>query len=136
MIPLIVINSWGNDDAMTVAIAAIFVLGLATIQIAAFCFWRLATLAKAGTVFSNDAFRYVDVVIGDAVAACVLALSLAALLAPGEDVPPGMILLIGGGALVIAGMALLVVVLRELLARAVDLQGEAHVLRNELEEVI
>lgn len=136
MIPMIAINSSDIRSMQSIVITVILVLALVTVQIAAVCFSRLVTLVKEGTVFSNDTFRYVDVVIGDATAACVLALVLAFVVAPGDDVPPGMVLLICGIALVLAGIALLVLVLRELLSRAVDLQGEARSLRGELEEVI
>jgi hypothetical protein len=44
--------------------------------------------------------------------------------------------MIGGAALIVAGMALIVLVLRMLLAQAVARDQEAHHLRAELNEVI
>jgi len=65
------------------------------------------------------------VIIGAIVAAALVVLALGVLLAPGEAVPPGMVLLIGGAGPAILGVALVVVVLRMLLAQAV-LRWEAQ----------
>jgi Na+-transporting methylmalonyl-CoA/oxaloacetate decarboxylase gamma subunit len=51
-------------------------------------------------------------------------------------VAPGVVLLIGGLAVLVAGVGLVVVVLRMLLAQAVARDTEAHHLRAELDEVI
>jgi Protein of unknown function (DUF2975) len=93
-------------------------------------------MVRRGTVFSHAAFRYVDIVVGAVTAACVLTLGLAVTLAPGGAVPPGMVLLICGVAVVVAGVALVVLVLRMLLAQAVARDAEAHHLRAELDVVI
>ena len=47
-----------------------------------------------------------------------------------------MVLLIGGAAVMVAGIALIVLVLRMLLAQAVARDAEAHHLQAELDEVI
>lgn len=73
---------------------------------------------------------------GAVVAAAVLLFALAVVLAPGEAVPPGMVLLICGAAVAVLGVALVVVVLRMLLAQAVARDVEAAQLRSELDEVI
>jgi hypothetical protein len=112
------------------------VLGIASVQVVLVCVWRLVTMVRRGTVFSPDAFRYVHVVIGAIVAAAVLMFTLAAVLAPGESVPPGMILLMCGAVVAILGVALVVLVLRMLLAQAVARDVEATQMRAELEEVI
>ncbi|MCC3267707.1 DUF2975 domain-containing protein [Arthrobacter gengyunqii] len=95
---------------------------------------RLTILALrvvlAGTVFSPAAFRYVDVVIGAVGMGALLLFGLGAVLAPGEDVAPGVVLLIGGMGVAIAGVALIVLVLRMLLARAVATDVEASALRT------
>ena len=57
-------------------------------------------------------------------------------LAPGEAVAPGVVLLIGGLAVMVAGVALIVLVMRMLLAQAVARDAEAHHLQAELDEVI
>ena len=89
-----------------------------------------------GTVFSHAAFRYVDVVFGAIVVASLLAFALGVTLAPGEGVAPGVVLLIGGAAVLVAGVALVVLVLRMLLAQAVALDAETKHLQAELSEVI
>jgi protein-S-isoprenylcysteine O-methyltransferase Ste14 len=68
--------------------------------------------------------------------AAVLVFALAVVLAPGESVPPGVILLMCGVVLAILGVALVVLILRTLLAQAVDRDAEATQMRAELEEVI
>ncbi|WP_122819019.1 DUF2975 domain-containing protein [Nocardioides pantholopis] len=117
-------------------VLTILVLGILAAQVVMVCVWRLATMARRGTVFSSAAFRWVDVVIGAIAAACLLLLALGVVLAPGEAVAPGLVLLIGGAALVVAGIALVVLVMRALLAQAVDRDAEASQLRAELDEVI
>jgi hypothetical protein len=100
------------------------VLGLATVEVALVCVWRLLTMARRDTVFSHAAFRWVDVIIGSAVAAWLLAIVLAFVLAPGEAVAPGVVLIVVVAGVAAAGVALLVLVLRALLKQAVTLRAE------------
>jgi hypothetical protein len=93
-------------------------------------------MVLGGTGFVHAAFRYVHIVIGATVAACLLTFALGVVLAPGEAVAPGMVLLIGGAAVMIGGIALIVFVLRMLLAQAVARDAEAHHLQAELDGVI
>ena len=118
-----------------VPLAVFLGLELVTLQVITVCVWRLLTMVRRGTVFSNDAFRYVDVIFGAVATASLLTLGLAVALAPG-DAPPGIVLMICGAALVVAGMALIVRVMRALLAQAVARDQEAHELKAELDEVI
>jgi hypothetical protein len=117
-------------------LVVIAVLGIVTIQVVLVCVWRLLTMVRRGTVFSHAAFRYVDVVIGTVAAASLLTFGLGVTLAPGEAVAPGIVLLIGGAGVLVAGIALIVLVLRMLLAKAVARDAEAHHLQAELDEVI
>ena len=119
-----------------VPFVVIFVLGLVTLQVCAVCVWRLLTMVRREEVFTPDAFRWVDVIVGAIAAAAVLVFALAVVLAPGEAVAPGIVLLICGAALVLGGVALIVLLLRMLLAQAVDRDREAERLRDELDEVI
>jgi hypothetical protein len=119
-----------------VPILVIVVLGILTVQVVLVCVWRLVTMVRRGTVFSPDAFRYVHIVIGAIVAAALLLFALGFVLAPGEAVAPGVVLLIGGAGVAVLGVALVVVVLRMLLAQAVARDVEAAQLQAELEEVI
>lgn len=121
---------WGR-----VALIAIAAAGVLTLQVCGVCIWRLLTLVRRGAVFSASAFRFVDVIIGAIAVAAALLLALAGLLAPGEAAP-GVVALVAGAALVTAGVALLVLVMRQLLAQAVAREAEATELRSELDEVI
>ncbi|USQ84015.1 DUF2975 domain-containing protein [Streptomyces phaeoluteigriseus] len=112
------------------------ILGIVTAQVVLVCVWRLVTMVRRGTVFSHAAFRYVHIVIGAFVAAALLMFTLGVLLAPGEAVAPGVVLLIGGAVMAILGVALVVLVLRMLLAQAVARDVEAAQLQAELAEVI
>ncbi|WP_067487975.1 DUF2975 domain-containing protein [Actinomadura hibisca] len=117
-------------------ILAIVVLLIVTIQVVLVCVWRLVTLVRRGTVFTRASFRNVDVVIGAIVAAALLVFALAVVLAPGEAVAPGVVLLLCGAVVAILGVALVVLVLRKLLAQAVAREAEAARMRAELDEVI
>ncbi|WP_165989991.1 DUF2975 domain-containing protein [Streptomyces sp. YIM 98790] len=119
-----------------VPILVIVVLGIVTAQIVLVSVWRLVTMVRRGTVFSHAAFRYVHIVIGAFLAASALVFALGVVLAPGEAVAPGIVLLLGGVSLAVFGIALVVLVLRMLLAQAVARDVEAARMRAELEEVI
>ncbi|MEU9802908.1 DUF2975 domain-containing protein [Streptomyces sp. NPDC051000] len=139
MVPLLAIDLEDLDTEyahLRVPLLALTVLGVVAIQVVLVCVWRLVTMVKRGTVFSHAAFRYVDVVMGTVVAAALLVFALGVVLAPGEAVPPGMVLLIGGAGTGVLGVALIVLVLRMLLAQAVARDVEAAHLRAELDEVI
>ncbi|MDQ0375512.1 DUF2975 domain-containing protein [Cellulomonas humilata] len=117
-------------------VVIVLFLGVLAVQVALVCIWQLLTMVRRDTVFGAAAFRYVDVIIGAAVAATLLAMVLSFVLAPGEAVAPGIVLLIVIGGMGTAGIALLVLVLRVLLAKAVALDTTATTLRAELDEVI
>jgi DUF2975 family protein len=136
MVPLLAKDLDEAPAGVRVPVVVIVLLGIGTIQVSMVCVWRLLTMVRRGTVFSHAAFRYVDVVIGAAVVASLLMFGLGVTLAPGEAVAPGIVLLIGGAAVLIAGVALLVLVLRTLLAQAVARDAEAQHLQAELDEVI
>ncbi|MFK4761466.1 DUF2975 domain-containing protein [Microbacterium sp. ZW T5_45] len=135
IVPLV----WGDLDGEPlwgrIALAVIAVLGVATMQVFGICVWMLLTKVRRGSIFSTASFRYVDVIIGSFAAAAALALVLAVLLAPGE-VAPGVVALIGGAALVLGGMALLMVVMKALLRQAIDRDAEARALRSELDDEV
>ncbi|MFJ6279118.1 DUF2975 domain-containing protein [Arthrobacter subterraneus] len=137
MVPLIStdLKESGVPTGLRITFNAIVVFGILTVQISAVCVWKLLTMVRSGTVFSHGAFRYVDIIFGAIAAASVLVFALAVLLAPGE-IAPGIILLICGASLLIGGVALIVLVLRTLLAQAVARDAEAKHLRDELDEVI
>ena len=139
LVPLMAIDLEEADPDVAhlqVPFAVLMVLIILTAQVFVVCVWRLVTMVRRGTVFSDAAFQSVDLMIGVAVVASLLTFGLAIVLAPGEAVPPGMVFLVCGGSLLAAGIALVVLVMRTLLAQAISREVEAHELRAELDEVI
>ncbi|WP_136517408.1 MULTISPECIES: DUF2975 domain-containing protein [Cellulomonas] len=139
MLPSLLTDAPEEDAALAHLRWPVLVIGIlmvGCVQVALVCVWRLLTMVRRDTVFSRGAFRWVDVVIGAAVAECLLFLLLGVLLAPGEAVPPGVVLMLGIVGAGFLGIGLLVLVLRMLLAKAVALDTTATTLRAELDEVI
>jgi hypothetical protein len=139
MVPLLAVDMNGLKPEyayLRTPILVITVLGIVTAQVVVVCVWRLVTMVRRGTVFSTAAFRYVHIVIGAFVAAALLVFALAVVLAPGEAVAPGVVLLLCGVVVAVLGVALIVLVLRMLLAQAVARDIEAAQMQAELEEVI
>ncbi|MFC9005668.1 DUF2975 domain-containing protein [Streptomyces microflavus] len=114
----------------------ITILGIGTAQVALVCVWRLVTMVRRGTVFSHAAFRYVDVIIGAIVAAALVWFAVTAINAPGQREDPGVTLIMAGVGVAVLGVALIVLVLRMLLAQAVARDVEAAQMQAELGEVI
>ncbi|MFF3792747.1 DUF2975 domain-containing protein [Streptomyces sp. NBC_00121] len=114
----------------------ITILGMASAQVALVCVWRLVTMVRRGTVFSHAAFRYVDVMIGAIVAAALVWFAVTAFNAPGQRDDPGVTVIMAGVGVAILGVALMVLVLRMLLAQAVARDVEAAKMQAELDEVI
>ncbi|RST12597.1 DUF2975 domain-containing protein [Streptomyces sp. WAC05374] len=139
MVPLLARDLDGLDADyayLRTPLLVIMVLGVLTGQVVMVCVWRLVTMVRRGTVFSHAAFRYVDIVIGAFVAAALVVFALGTVLAPGEAVAPGVVLLVGGVGVAVLGVALIVLVLRMLLAQAVARDLQATRLQAELDEVI
>ncbi|WP_214410055.1 DUF2975 domain-containing protein [Sphaerisporangium fuscum] len=130
----------GNDpedgSLPLTSLRVITILGIGTIQVIGVCVWRLVTMVRRGTVFSHAAFRYVDVIIGAIVAAALVWFAVTALNAPGQRDDPGVTVIMGGIGVAILGVALIVLVLRMLLAQAVARDAEAAQMQAELDEVI
>lgn len=118
------------------ALRVITILGIGTAQVAMGCVWRLVTMVRRGTVFSPAAFRYVDGIIGAIVAAALVWFTVTAVNAPGQRDDPGVTGIMAGIGVAILGVALIVLVLRTLLAQAVARDGEATRMQAELDEVI
>ncbi|MGJ7909128.1 DUF2975 domain-containing protein [Actinopolyspora sp. H202] len=145
LIPLLAIDMEGMNPRLAllrVPVLVILLLGVITVQAVLVCTWRLVTMARRGTVFSRAAFRYVHAIIGAFVAAAFLVFALAALMTTanhrisGDAVAPGIVLLVCGIVVALLGVALIVLVLRMLLAQAISRDFEAAQLRAELNEVI
>ena len=130
---VIVINTvvaTGRDAVSWILAAAGFAF-VVCVEIAVVCLWRLLTFARSETIFSPRAFRFVDTIAVCAlIGGALIILVSVSILAPAPDLdgpPPGMVLLFllfGGGCW---GIALLVVVMRGLLRRAIDWREELEV---------
>lgn len=142
LVPALWIDLDGAPGDVRMPVVVVVFLGIVTMQVTGVCIWRLLTMVGRGTVFSHASFRYVDVVIAAIGSASVLTFAIAVLAAhanragSGHEVAPGVVGLICGAAVVVAGVALIVLVLRLLLAQAVALDTEARSLQAELDEVI
>ncbi|MFF7726804.1 DUF2975 domain-containing protein [Streptomyces sp. NPDC008001] len=137
MVWVLVSGSDPEDGSLPLTpLRVITILGMASAQVVVVCIWRLVTMVRRGTVFSHAAFRYVDAVIGAIVAAALLWFAVTALNAPGQRDDPGVTLIMGGVGVAILGVALIVLVLRMLLAQAVARDLEATRMQAELDEVI
>lgn len=142
LLPLLWLDMDGAPAWTRVAVVTILALGVMALQACGVCIWRLLTMVRRDTVFSHAAFRYLDVTVGAIAAASVLAFSLAVVAAvtnrtiPGDAVAPGVVALLCGASLVIAGVAMLVRVMRALLVQAVATAAEARDLKTELDGVI
>jgi hypothetical protein len=112
------------------------ILGMVSVQVALVCVLRLVTMVRRGTVFSHAAFRYVDVVIGAIVSAALVWFAVTGINAPDQRDDPGVTLIMGGVGVAILGVALIVLVLRMLLAQAVARDVEAAQMQSELDAVI
>lgn len=125
-----------DGSAALAALRVITVVGLVTVQVAVVCVGRLVGMVRRGTVFSDAAFRYVDRLIGAIVAAAVVWFAVTAVNAPGQRDDPGVTVIMAGIGVAVLGVALIVLVLRTLLAQAVAREGEAARMQAELDEVI
>lgn len=112
------------------------ILGMVSVQVALVCVLHLVRMVRRGTVFSHAAFRYVDVVIGAIVSAALVWFTVTAINAPGQRDDPGVTIIMAGVGVAILAVALIVLVLRMLLAQAVARDVQAAQLRAELDEVI
>jgi hypothetical protein len=130
------ISGGDPEDGSLTSIRVMTILGMVTVQVAFVCVWRLVSMVRRGTVFSHAAFRYVDIVIGAIVAAALVWFTVTAINAPDQRDDPGVTLIMGGIGVAILGVALIVLVLRMLLAQAVARDVEATQLKAELNEVI
>ncbi|WP_341973750.1 DUF2975 domain-containing protein [Microbacterium sp. LTA6] len=100
------------------------VVFLLLIQVTLICVWRLLSLVRAERIFSPDAFRYVDVILGALIAAGVLISASYVVILANRAVSLQLTLLAVLGVVVSAALALLVVVLRGLLRKALELEQD------------
>jgi len=135
ILPAVWQDTEGTELWRRVVLVTVLGLFVGAMQVIAVCVWQLLTKVRRGSVFSESSFRYVDAVVVALGAAAVLVVALATLMAAGEAAP-GVVGLVGGAALVLGGVALVVVVMKALLRQAIDRDAEARELRAELDEVV
>jgi Protein of unknown function (DUF2975) len=107
------------------------IIGVACVQVALVATWMLLAMVRRDAIFTPRAFRWVDVIIGSAAVATLLALGVATHLALADIPSPsdGMEVIGALGAAIAsvgvgASFAMLVVILRGLLRKATALQTE------------
>ncbi|KUM32507.1 DUF2975 domain-containing protein [Arthrobacter sp. EPSL27] len=99
------------------------VLEVACVQVVIVSTWKLLTMVRRGSIFSDGALRWVDTIVWSIAAAWAMlaALSVAVVLnADDPGVPLLLLLLLVAG----AALGLVVVVLRALLRQATDLRTD------------
>ena len=103
-----------------VVVAIAFLL---CVQLALVCVWRLLSLVRASSIFSRDAFKWVDIILALVIGATLLIFtSFIVLSAVGISSPANVLCILG--VILGSGFALLVVVLRGLLRKASQLEQD------------
>ena len=99
------------------------ILEVACVQVMIVSTWKLLTMVKLGSIFSNEALRWVDAIVWAIAAGWTMLAALSAFVVLNAD-DPGLPLLLF--LLLVAGAALglVVVVLRALLRQATDLRSD------------
>ncbi|MCD2442720.1 DUF2975 domain-containing protein [Agromyces sp. SYSU K20354] len=104
-----------------IVIAELFLL---CIQVVNVCVWRLLSMVGEQNIFSTDAFRWVDVILGAIIAATLLIVVAFATLFAAGVANPSVQLLCALGVVVGSGLSFLVIVMRGLLKNAAQLQQD------------
>lgn len=110
--------------------AAVAIAGVGCVQVALVAVWMLLTMVQRDAIFTPRAFRWVDVVIGAAVATALALgaaghLAVARIPSPGDGMDVESALAAATAAVAVgAAFAMLMVVMRSLLRKATSLQSE------------
>ena len=97
---------------------------LLCVQIALVCVWRLLSLVRASSIFSEDSFTYVDIILGTVAVATVLIFGSFLTLAVAGVASPSVVILCSLGIVVGSGLTLLIIVMRGLLRKASQLEQD------------
>lgn len=108
-------------------ILVLAIIGLGCVQVGIVCVLRLLGFTRRGEVFSRAALRWVDGIIGAFLAASLVCLATIVYQSFTVGGPPVWMLLLLFGILAGIGMALLMMVMRTLLAQATTLRTEMDV---------
>jgi len=103
-------------------IGAVVFIGL--IEVTLVCIWFLLSLVQEGRIFRVEAFRYVDIILGALIAAGAIILLSYIVIVASRAVSLSLSLLAVLGIVVSAALALLLVVLRGLLRKALELEQD------------
>ena len=133
--PLIWADLDGTPTAVRVTLVVLVVVFVACFQAIGVSLWVLLGRVRAGSVFDPASLRWVRVVVGALTASALVVFAAAGIAAQGT-IAPGVVGLLCGAALVLAGVALVVVVMKALLLQAISREHEATALRAELDEVV
>nr|WP_201471240.1 DUF2975 domain-containing protein [Microbacterium hydrocarbonoxydans] len=120
------ITALRNPDVVQLEVPGIIgaVLFLGLVEVTLVCVWFLLSLVQTDRIFRVEAFRYVDIILGALVAAGVLILAAYLVILANRAVSLSLSLLAILGIVVSAALALLVVVLRGLLRKALELEQD------------
>ncbi|NKF30651.1 DUF2975 domain-containing protein [Pseudomonas sp. BGM005] len=120
------ITALRNPDVVQLEVPGIIgaVVFIALIEVTLVCVWFLLSLVQTDRIFRVEAFRYVDIILGALVAAGVLILASYLVIVANRAVSLSLSLLAILGVVVSAALALLVVVLRGLLRKALELEQD------------
>ncbi|PRY60601.1 DUF2975 domain-containing protein [Glycomyces artemisiae] len=120
-------RDYGHDLAPILAAASI--IGVACVQVMLVAGWMLLGMIDRDAIFSRKAFRWIDVIIGAALAGVLLSLAVTACffaLDPGIDEMVFFGAMLGLASCIGAGcsFAMLMVIMRGLLRKATELKTE------------
>lgn len=117
-------ESYADLDFLQAPGIVVAVLFLLCVQVVLVCVWRLLSMVRASVIFSDDAFVWVDIILGAIILATLLIGVSMATLALSNVASPSVMLLCALGVVVGAGLSLLIVVMRGLLRNARQLQQD------------
>jgi hypothetical protein len=104
-----------------IVVTAGFVL---CVQVALVCVWRLLSLVRASILFRDNAFTYVNIILGLVALATLLILGSFITLAVAGVASPSVTMLCSLGIVVGSGLTLMIVVMRGLLRKASELERD------------
>jgi amino acid transporter len=132
ILPAIGRDLGGVSEQATVPYTVLAIAVGVCFQVVLVAIWLLLSMIRRGAIFSERAFRWVDVIIGAGIAATLLLLGIAVLIYLLIEPPldaPGIVVIALGFVVASGAFVLLMVVMRGLLRSATNLQSE-------LEEVV
>ncbi|UJP10256.1 DUF2975 domain-containing protein [Microbacterium sp. KUDC0406] len=127
MIPAVAANTAArNPDLAHLELPGVVgaIVFLALVQVVLICVFQLLTLVRADRIFSSDAFRYVDVIIGTMLTAALLIAASFFVVSIAGALNPSIAILAILGVTVGVSLALLVGVMRGLLRKALQLEQD------------